>query len=451
MSLKPLTRFAPGSFFEIAALSFPLMMSALSVELMLGMNRLILARYSLDAFNAAASVDLFCFTFQFGLVGITTIAEVFAGQYLGACLYTKMPIAVWQMIWLSLASILFLVPLGFIAGPFLIPESLMDHGLPYFRVLMSTCFLVPLITAVSSFFVVQGRTRLIVTAAASASLLNFVFAYPLILGVPGVISPWGTLGAAIAMTIAQLYQFLFLFAVFLSSRNRRRYQTHNATLDWDHMRRCLKIGLPNAINYVIEIGGWTILVFVLAKKGMEYLTVRGWVTILFVFFGFFSQGLERAVIALASNLLGAKESENALNATFQSACLFVIFVGGAMALCLCIFADVLIPLFLGPELCCDIIPYIKLVTYGMSIFFIFDSIAWVLMGILTAGGDTRFTMIMNISASWLCAVIPGIIWLAYFTSTPASVWMYLSPLYALVNVAGLTLRYYSYAWRKKII
>ena len=121
-----------------------------------------------------------------------------------------------------------------------------------------------------------------------------------------------------------------------------------------------------------------------------------------------------------------------------------------MALCLCIFADVLIPLFLGPELCCDIIPYIKLVTYGMSIFFIFDSIAWVLMGILTAGGDTRFTMIMNISASWLCAD-SGHYLACLFTSTPASVWMYLSPLYALVNVAGLTLRYYSYAWRKKII
>ena len=161
--LETFNRFAPGSFFEIAALSFPLMMNALSVELMLGMNRLILARYSLDAFNAAASVDLFCFTFQFGLVGITTIAEVFADN-IWARVSAKMPIAVWQMIWLSLASILFLVPLGFIAGPFLIPESLMDHGLPYFRVLMSTCFLVPLITAVSSFFVVQGRTRLIVTA-----------------------------------------------------------------------------------------------------------------------------------------------------------------------------------------------------------------------------------------------------------------------------------------------
>ena len=210
MSVKPLTRFASGSLFEIVVLAFPLMMSALSVELMLGMNRVIMARHCLDAFNAAASVDLFCFTFQFALMGITTIAEVFSGQYFGAREDTKVPIAVWQMIWLSLASVVFLVPLAFTMGPFLIPSHLLGHGIPYFRLLMSTCFILPLITAISSFFVVQGKTRVLFAAASSASLLNFLLANAFILGVPGVIRPLGAMGGALATAIAQAYQFLFL-------------------------------------------------------------------------------------------------------------------------------------------------------------------------------------------------------------------------------------------------
>ena len=426
-------------------------MSALSVELMLGVNRVIMARHCLDDFNAAASVDLFCFTFQFALVGITTIAEIFAGQYLGAREDKKVPIAVWQMMWLALMSIVVLVPLAFVMGPILIPETLMKQGIPYFRIFMSASFVMPLVTSISSFFVVQGKTRLIFSAAASASLLNFVIAYAFIPGVPGWFEPWGATGAAVATTVAQVYQFMFLLIAFLLPNNRQRYHTHKATFDWEHMKGCLKIGAPNAANYTIEMGGWTILVFVLAQKGTEYLTVRGWITLLFVFFGFFTHGIERAVIALASNLLGAKEPVESFNKLLRSACLFVLLAGGAMALGLCLFSGDLAPLFLGETMPREIVPYIVSATYGMSVFFIFDSIVWVLMGILTSGGDTRFTMLMNVSASWLCVVIPGIVWLTYFTSTPASVWTYLSPLYALINALGMLKRYYSYAWRHKII
>lgn len=451
MSVKPLTRFASGSFLEVAALSLPLMMSALSVELMLGINRVIMARHCLDDFNAAASVDLFCFTFQFALVGITTIAEVFAGQYLGARDNKKVPIAVWQMIWLALMSVVVLVPLAFTMGPALIPKPLMAKGIPYFQIFLSASFVMPLVTAISSFFVVQGKTRLIFSAAASASLFNFVIAYALIPGVPGWIEPWGATGAAVAITVAQSYQFIFLLLAFLSPKNRQQYHTHKATFDWEHMKGCLKIGAPNAANYTIEMGGWTILVFVLAQKGTDYLTVRGWITLLFVFFGFFTHGIERAVIGLASNLLGAKEPVESFNKMLRSACLFVLVAGGAMAIGLCVFAGDLAPLFLGSAMPIEILPHIISATYGMSVFFIFDSIVWVLMGILTSGGDTRFTMLMNVSASWLCVVIPGMIWLMYFVSTPASVWTYLSPLYAIVNASGMLLRYYSYAWRHKIV
>ncbi|TGW14909.1 MATE family efflux transporter [Candidatus Hepatobacter penaei] len=451
MQPKRLTRFSPGSFLETAALVFPLMMSAFSFELIFGFNRLVLAHYSLDALNAASSVDIFCFTFQFSLVGLTTIAEVFAGQYFGARDYKKMPIAIWQMIWLSLFAGIVFVILGFTLGETLIPQDLLKEGLPYFRWMMSFAFLLPIITAVSSFFVAQGKTRAVFLASFFASVLNCLFSYTLVFGLAGWIPSFGAQGAAIATVLAGVFQFLFLFAAFLSPQNRATFHTHKPTWDFVHMKKCFSIGTPNAINYLVEMGGWSILIFFLSQKGKDYLTVRSWISFLFVFFGAFTQGLERGVIAIASNLLGSKGNLALLHKTLRSCAILITSIGGPMVVAVGAFIHMLTPLFFGHNLPSELMVSIAWATYGIGFFFLLDSMAWCTTGVLTSGGDTRFVMIMNATASWVCVAIPGMIWLTYFPSTPSSVWFYLSPLYGLVNLTGLFLRYYSGSWKKKLV
>ncbi len=98
-------------------LSFPLMLSFLSNYLMLFFDRLIIANYSLEAMNAITASSLFCMIFQYGAIGIASIAEVFVGQYNGSKQYSKVAMPVWQMIWFSLMCFPIFFLLAKFGGP----------------------------------------------------------------------------------------------------------------------------------------------------------------------------------------------------------------------------------------------------------------------------------------------------------------------------------------------
>jgi MATE family multidrug resistance protein len=99
MSLKLFTSINTRSVFRIA---FPLMLASLSSNMMLFFGRFVLAKYDMDAMNAAASTVLVCNVFQIAGLSITTIAEIFVGQHNGAGQFARVPNSVWQMIWFSL-------------------------------------------------------------------------------------------------------------------------------------------------------------------------------------------------------------------------------------------------------------------------------------------------------------------------------------------------------------
>jgi len=108
-----LTRYSEGSVQELWAISYPLILSILSVNMMLFFDRLILARYNTGAMNAAVLAWLIFSIFQLGTIGIASIAEVFVGQYNGAKKLNKMGEPVWQMIWFSLMTGFIFIPIFF--------------------------------------------------------------------------------------------------------------------------------------------------------------------------------------------------------------------------------------------------------------------------------------------------------------------------------------------------
>lgn len=73
-----------GTLKELWSISFPLVLSFMSVSLMLFLDRLFLAHYSLDAFNASVSASMLVQLLQFWCLSTVSIAEVFVGQYNGS-------------------------------------------------------------------------------------------------------------------------------------------------------------------------------------------------------------------------------------------------------------------------------------------------------------------------------------------------------------------------------
>lgn len=100
-----LTQFPVGTMRELVLLAYPIMVSLLSVGVMVLANRLFLARYSVDAFNAVAEAAMCFFAFEFTSCTLASVSEVLVGKTFGASQYAKVARPVWTMIWLSLASV----------------------------------------------------------------------------------------------------------------------------------------------------------------------------------------------------------------------------------------------------------------------------------------------------------------------------------------------------------
>ena len=267
----------------------------------------------------------------------------------------------------------------------------------------------------------------------------------------GAISaPLGAKGAAIATVIAQSAQAFVLFIAFLSKKNRQTYFTHRAYFNFHHFKECIKIGSPNGVNYVIEYGGWALIAGVLTLRGKDFMTVRTVAQTLFILLGFISNGIQKTIIALCSNLIGSNQLDM-IHKTLRSATLFMLIICTTTIIPLCIHIEYISTIFLGLNLPPELLNEVAKAAYGISLFFVLDSLAWIFIATLTSGGDTRFVMLMNTSASWFCVVIPGYIWLKYLPCDPSSIWVHLSPLYAFINLTGLYLRYRSKKWQNKIV
>lgn len=96
-----------GSVKELWKISFPLMISFLSLFTMVFVDRIFLSFYSTYALKAATSSGTFSWSLILGFSTLAGLCEVFVAQYNGAKQYKMLGEPVWQMIWLSLLSTLF--------------------------------------------------------------------------------------------------------------------------------------------------------------------------------------------------------------------------------------------------------------------------------------------------------------------------------------------------------
>jgi MATE family multidrug resistance protein len=447
---------------EVLRISFPLILTALSGNLMFFLDRVILSHYSTDAMNAAAVAGMICSLFQFGGIAITSVAEVFVGQYNGSQQYDKIATPVWQMIWFAFSTFSIFLPMAIWGGPLFLKENILEHGLPYYKIIMYFGPMLPLITAISSFYIGQGKVKLITFSAFLANVINLGLNFVLVFGVEGFIPSYGVAGSATATVISQIIQFGLLFSIFLSKPNRKAFKTHKFQFNYKILKACLKIGTPAGVGHTLEMAAWSFILLMVTDKGSGYLTVQTIGSTVFILFAFFTDGLNKGVMAISSNIIGAGRWEFIPQLLKSSVKLQLIVV-----------SILFIPLVLVPELIMDLFinrnPEIlelpnalspedlRMVTYytvralqWVWIYCVFDGIVWIISGILTSAGDTRFIMFVNITSVWIFAVIPTYLALYYCDAEPSTPWL-MSVFYTIFNLGFLYWRYRSNKWKKLVL
>ncbi|MDR3317708.1 MAG: hypothetical protein LBS71_02800 [Puniceicoccales bacterium] len=427
-------RYKPGDLREIWIVSWPMILAAMSNYFMTLVDRIILSKYSAAAFVAASGAHPFYWANTRAMMAFMIMTGVFIGQFNGAHNYRQIGKVTWQAIFIAFAYYLVLIPCALHAKLFL-ADTIEDIGAPYLAImLLFLPFNLAGFGAIGSFFLGIGRTRIVPIVVLLSNMINIILGLFLIfgwgegtegvvgacqvLGIPEIcVEPilkclrviglghcdgMGARGAAYATGIAQVIAFLIFLASFLQQSYRQRYHTHRPELSVKLMKKCLPLGIPNAINSILNSGGFAIVYQIIAKVCTEEdLLAFTIANSIYLFFWFFVDGLGKGLCTTCSNYIGSNRMQPIFNVAYAVVKLLLIFAG-VTAIFMIIEPRWVIHLFSDAT----VTVRFRWVFFGAWVALIAESFRWMLQNILISGGDVRFTVISNVSCFWLAAFTP---------------------------------------------
>ncbi|MGH2612353.1 MAG: MATE family efflux transporter [Rhabdochlamydiaceae bacterium] len=334
-----------GDLRALVRISLPLMLFLFCEAFTSFCERIFLSYHSIDAIHASLNASYLATIFQSPCVAIGAMAQVFVGFYQGSNEYKRIGPCVWQLIWFSFLSFLITFPLSFLASSWYFKDTIIQKaGMEYFTMLALGNFLFPLSTALSSFYLGRGKTLLVTTLMVASYALHLALSWLLIFGVEGVIPALGAKGAALAKCMSLGVLCTIFWGCFLTRKNREIYGTDfwqfSPRVLWHYMRP----GMVRAFGFLSSKICWVAISYVIIKKGGKYLdalTIGGTVI---TFLVFIAMGLYKAILTIASNLIGAEKSSEIWNLC-RSFIVYTIGVAITLTIPLIFFPDTLIYFF----------------------------------------------------------------------------------------------------------
>lgn len=402
---------------QLWKISYPMMISFFSMMLMIFVDRLFLAKFSTEALNASVKAGTLSWGILLGWVTMASMSEVYVSQFNGGKQFSRIGSAVWQMIWVTLASYLFYIPfaiwgVGYIYDPLVQPQEY-----TFLQVLMFFGPAFSLVPAIGGFFIGQGKTLIMQWMAILGNAINIILDPIFIFGVGDIIPSMGILGAGIATGLGTLIQAVILFFLFLRQKNREAFGTDEFHVDRELLFNSIRVGLPPSIFVSLELFGWALFYHFMDRVGAIHIYVSSVCQSILMLFLFFGMGIEKGAIALSGNAIGAGNKDSIKKILYAGIFLITAFSFFA-TLFLVIFPEPMIAWFINnPETLehnllftleefASIEPLIKIGLVYILFYIVFENIRWVLNGILTAAGDTMFLLISGVAGVWLFLLAP---------------------------------------------
>lgn len=410
--------FSTGSVKELWRVTFPLMISALSMFAMFFVDRLFLANYSTGALNAAAAAGTLCWAFILLWSTLGVMAEIFVAQYNGAKKYEKIGEPVWQMIWLSVFSVAFFVPMAIWGSAKIYSGAAFANHALMMRWVMYIAPLFVLQSALSAFFIGQGKTSIVRWLAILGNVVNMILDPLFIFGYKGWFPSLGIKGACIATGIGAFIQCAVFAYYFLKKDNRENFGVKNWRFSWIPFYSCMKVGLPPALSTALEVLGWSVFYWMMTRVSDLHILSTSIVQSIVILFIFFGYGLEKGISTVAGNLIGGGKLDR-MRTLLKSGAKFIAVFGAVLALFLIAIPDAILSLFMNnPQFlegghagatALDPETVRSSARFGMVIavvYLVLEDARWLVAGILTAAGDTLFLMIANTLSVWLFMILP---------------------------------------------
>lgn len=447
-----LTKHPVGSKREFWTLSWPLMLGLISSTLMIFVDRLFLAHYDPLALNAAACAGTAYYMFLVVPMGVAAIAEVLVGRLHGEDKFSEIGSATWQMVWFGILLTPIFVMIGWF-GPYVLFAGTGNEAneTDFFKILMLFAPAQCSTIALSGFFIGTGNVKIVTISAMLGNVVNIVLDYLMIFGW-GVIPEWGVAGAAYATGISQVIQTTFLLGLFLASNSRKAYNTLRFGFNRLYLFEGLRIGAPSGLGHCMEVSAHFLFFRIVMSVGTEQMTIVAMIQSFYILSTFVIEAQSKAASAIVANLLGAGVFgliDKVMRSSFiLHSFYFLLFVG-----CIYFFPGIFQRIFNSPahkELLSDpdLSRTFSVALFFMGLFFLLDGLGWILIGFLTAAGDTRYVLYVSTFVHWVAYVLPTLMFVGWGKGGADVAWSII----AFMSCLSFSLylwRYLSRAWLKQ--
>jgi MATE family multidrug resistance protein len=437
---------------QVLTIAFPLVLSMGSVAIMLFVDRMFLTWYSADALAASMPAGMLNFALITLFMGTAGYTNTFVAQFHGANQYHRIGPTVWQGIYISLiggAVLLALIPFAgmffrFVGHDLAIQES----EIVYFRLL--TLGAAPMVAsaAVAGFFSGRGKPWPVMWTNVMATVINAVMDYALIFGHWGF-PELGIKGAAFATIISSSIQICaYLILLSRPDVNRQFRSLSGWRFDSALFARLVKFGLPNGIQFFIDMIGFTVFILFMGRLGAVSLAGVNLAMNISIL-GFLPMiGVGVAVSVLVGQSLGRNRPDLAERSVYSGAHIAFIYMATAAALYW--FAP---DIFLKPfsaqadaQEFAEIRPIAVVALRFVAVFSLFDTFSIVFSSALKGAGDTRFIMLMAALLSIVGLVIPSYVILVLLDGGINAGWIILTVYIIVLGLAFLT-RFLGGKWK----
>lgn len=421
-------------------------------------DRVFLANYSIDAISAATPAGITSFLFLAFFGGVGSYAGVFIAQHTGRGEHKKIGGVLWQGIYFSLFSGIFLILLGLYGSEtiFLLgkhPPEVQKLEVIYFRILSYTGFLHVAMVTLATFFSGRGITRPVMVITFIGVFINIPLDYAMIFGKWGF-PQLGIEGAAYATATAWGANVLLLCILIFTNKNDRTFHIFsNIALDPKLFKRLLHFGIPGSLQFTIDILGFTFFIFLVGRIGKAELAATNIVFAINALAFMPSMGASQGISILVGQALGNGKpllAEQFVKSTFQLLAVYILFMDLLFIFC----PDLVLKPFLPPapisaENAKVAILAGKLLNM-IAAYLFFDAGYMLFSGALRGAGDTRFMMMAVGIAAPICLIIPVYVGIVFLGCTIQTAWIWvITFIFALFSVSAL--RYRFGAWKKMLV
>lgn len=401
-------------------------------------------------------------TFAVGTIGIL---NSFVSQNLGAGKPMRGAAYAWNGIWLSMVYWVALVLPAAIYAPTLLgglghsPE-LYELELQYFQIGLFGSIFTLVSKSVHNYFFGMHRPGIVLVAVVAGNLVNIVLNAVLIFGRDGPPAYWpfhdairsladalnipamGIAGAAWALVIGTVVEFLIPFCLFLGPRYAGQFGTRRAwCFDTRIVRDILRVGWPAGLMFLSELLCWAYLMVFLVGAASEraaevagktaaeiehagtVATSAGFAALQWMHLSFMPAiGLSIATQVLVGKAIGASDPDTAASRTKLGLTLATVYMG-SWGLLYLFFQHDLISVFVNPETAdADVEVILSLgakMLIAAAVFQVFDAISITLSAALRGAGDTVVPGVAQMVSSWVCIVGGGHLLIAFWPALGA--------------------------------